>query len=111
MTRRPIMASTLWNTDPWLNWKIMPSMKANGFKVVRSGRVREGKFGLMDPCTKAGGKITKPMAKVDSFMQMEMSTMASGKTIRLMVSVSIVILTEPNTRAPINLVSFTGTDL
>lgn len=47
---------------------------------------------------KAGGKTTKQTAKEDLFMQMEMSMMANGSTIRPMDLECIAILTELNTR-------------
>lgn len=63
-----------------------------------SDRVKEGKSGLMAPCTKGGGVTTKPTVKAALFMQMVMSTMVSGKMIRLTDSESTAILMAPNTR-------------
>lgn len=48
---------------------------------------------------KVGGKITKPTAKVDSSMPMEMSMMDNGLMIKLTDLVFTAILMEPNTRA------------
>lgn len=36
-----------------------------GFKGLRSGKEKECKYGLMDQCMKAGGKITRLTARVD----------------------------------------------
>jgi hypothetical protein len=55
-----------------------------------SDKVRAFRFGQTVPCMKAGGEITKPMAKVVLSMLMETSMTATGKTIKLMGSVSIL---------------------
>ena len=38
----------------------------------------------MDPLMKGGGRITKPMGKVELFMETEIFMKVSGKTIKLM---------------------------
>lgn len=53
-------------------------MMETGFLEKILDKVKEDKFGPMDQCMKAGGKIIKLMEKVDLFMQMEMCMMDSG---------------------------------
>lgn len=54
------------------------------------------KFGQMVPNMKVNGATIKPMAKVNSGMQMGMSMRETGKMTRLTASESIFMLTEPN---------------
>ena len=60
-----------------------PDTEENGSKVQISDREKEYKRGQMVPCMKVGGKITKPMVKVDLSMLMEISTTVSGRMTRL----------------------------
>jgi hypothetical protein len=76
-----------------------------------SDRAKEGKYGQMAPCMKDGGVTTKQTAKAASFMQMEMSTMDNGRTIRLMDSESTAILMAPNMRDTGRKTSSTEKDL
>ena len=62
-------------------------------------REKEDKSGQMVQCTKAGGKIIRPTARVDLSTLMVTSTMDSGSTTKHMDSVYIAILMVPNTRA------------
>lgn len=59
-------------------------------------KVKVSKSGLMDQCMKDGGKITKPMERVDSFMLMGIFMMAIGKMTRLMDTVYIHTWMEPD---------------
>ena len=49
----------------WLNQKIMQDMMVTGFQEKILDKGKEGKYGLMVQCTKAGGKIIKLMEKED----------------------------------------------
>ena len=49
----------------WLNQKIMQDMMVTGSLEKILDKVKEGKFGQMVQCTKAGGKIIKLMEKED----------------------------------------------
>lgn len=69
----------------------MPNTTESGFKERILGRVKEDRYGRMGRCTKAGGKTTKPTEKGDSFTQMAMFMMDSGRTIRRMDMVFTVI--------------------
>ena len=77
----------------------MLNMKENGFKVKKSDKEKEDKFGLMGRCMKDGGKRTKPTAKDASSMLMVMCTMDSGKMTRPTASVYTAILTALNMKA------------
>jgi hypothetical protein len=59
-------------------------------KVFKSGR--------MGPSMRASGKTTRPMAKADSFMPMEMPMMGSGLITNLMVMVFTFTKMEQNTK-------------
>lgn len=63
MTKRQIMGNSLFRIGQWLNLKIMQDMKESGSLIKISVKAREDKFGLTDPCTKAGGWTTKPTVK------------------------------------------------
>jgi len=76
----------------------MQDMTASGSLARTLDRVKEDKSGQTVQCTKAGGKIIRPTAKVDSSTQMVTSTMDSGSTTKLMDSVYTAILMVPNTR-------------
>lgn len=54
-------------------------------------KVKVDKFGQMGPCTKVGGRTTKPMEKEDLFMLMVMSMMVNGLTTKLMALEFIAI--------------------
>ena len=69
----------------------MLNMMESGSKGKMSDKEKEDKFGQMAPCMRAGGRITKPMEKVDSSMLMEMFMMANGLMIKLMDLVCIAI--------------------
>jgi hypothetical protein len=69
-----------------------------GSKVPTLGRGRVFKSGLMDLCTRAGGRITKPMARVGLSMQMETFMMAIGRMTRLMVMEFTLILMAQDTK-------------
>jgi hypothetical protein len=73
----------------------MPNTKENGSLEKISNKEKEHRSGQMDPSMMAGGRTTKPMAKVDLFMRMEMSTMVPGLTIKLMDLGITFILTDP----------------
>jgi len=66
-------------------------MMESGSPEKTSDKVKEDKFGQMVPCTRDGGKTTKPMEKVDSFTLTEMSMTVNGSMTKLMDSVSIAI--------------------
>ena len=70
-----------------------PSTLVSG--SVASVRDTESKSGLMEPNTRASGKIIEPMARENSLISMVMSMMASGSMIKLTAMVSITILMEP----------------
>ena len=96
MTKRLTQATAPLSTEVKLSLRTTPDTKVTGFRAKMSGKERESKSGLMAPCTRVGGKQTKPTARVDSFMPMEMSTMDSGSTIRLTDSACTAISTEPS---------------
>jgi hypothetical protein len=98
MTKRPTTAIIKLITDQWLSSRTMPGMMVSGSSEKISDRAKEDRFGLMDLCTKVGGKTTRPTAKEDSFMLMEMFMTVSGLMIRHMDLVFIAILMELNTR-------------
>ena len=86
------------NTEIWFCLKMVPNTKVFGkssdFYIISLGllipgldKVKVSRYGLMVPCTRAGGEIIKPMVKAASFMLTETSTMATGKMTRLMGSV------------------------
>ena len=58
---------------------------------MTSDKAEVFKYGLMAPSMKDGGRATKLMGKVDSFMLMETSMMANGLMIKHMDLASIVI--------------------
>jgi len=74
-------------------------MTASGSSARTLDRVKEDKSGQMVQCMKAGGKIIRPTARVDSSTLMVTSMMDSGSTTKLMDSVCTAILMVPNTRA------------
>lgn len=74
------------------------SYKGLGLLESRSDRDRESKHGLMGHYMKVGGETIRPMAKVDSSMPMEISTMVFGRTIRRMALVFTVTWTVQDTR-------------
>ena len=78
---------------------IKPDTKVSGLLVITSERVKENKFGLMVPCMRAGGKLTKPMAEVGLSMLTVMFTMECGTMIKLTVKVLILILMVLNMMA------------
>ena len=49
-----------------------------------SDKAKEFKYGLMEACTRVGGKTIKQMARDASFTQMETFMMGFGRTIRPM---------------------------
>lgn len=63
-----------------------------------SDKVKEDKFGQMVPCTRVGGRTTKPTVREDLFMLMVTFMMANGSMIKLMDSVFTAISMEPNTK-------------
>ena len=73
-------------------------MKESGLSAKTSVKEKEGRSGQMALCTRAGGKITKPMEKEDLSMLMEMSMMVNGLMIRPTDSEFTAILTEPSMR-------------
>lgn len=56
----------------------MQDTMVNGLSAQRSDKVKVDRSGQMAPCTKVGGKITKPTVLVDSFMLMVMFMMVNG---------------------------------
>ena len=62
----------------------MLDTKENGLFTEILDKEKEDKYGQMAQCMKDGGKIIKPMAEDDLFMQMEMSMMVNGSMIKLM---------------------------
>lgn len=56
----------------------MQDTMVNGLSAQRSDKVKVDRSGQMAPCTKVGGKITKPTVLEDSFMLMVMFMMANG---------------------------------
>ena len=64
-----------------------------------SDKVKEFKYGLMEVCTKVGGKTTKPMGRDVSFMLMETSTTGFGRMIRPMASEFTLTWMEQDTKA------------
>lgn len=97
-TKRLTMESILLSIGQWSSWRIMPGMKASGSLERILGKAKEDRFGLMVPCTKAGGKITRPMERVGLFTPTETSMTASGSMTRHMALVSIAIWMAPSTR-------------
>ena len=69
-----------------------------GSQIQTSSRVRENKYGQMDPCMKAGGTTTKQMEEVDLSTLMETYTMVFGWMTRLMDLECIAIWTVQNMR-------------
>ena len=55
-----------------------------GFKERTSVKVKAVKYGLMVPCMKDGGKITRPMEQEDLSTLTEMCMMDNGLMIKLM---------------------------
>ena len=87
------------NTDLLLSSKTMQDMTENGLKAKILELEKENKFGQTVPCTKVGGKITKPTEWVDLSMQMVMFMMEIGLMIKHTDLVFTVILMELNTKA------------
>jgi len=71
-------------------------MMESGSPEKTSDKVKEDKFGQMVPCTRDGGRIIKPMERVDLFMPMEMYMMANGSMTKPMDLVFIAIWMELN---------------
>ena len=65
MTRRPTQATALLSTEVKLSLRTTLDMKVTGFRAKMSGKERESKSGLMVPCTRVGGKQTKPTERED----------------------------------------------
>lgn len=93
------MATSQLSIEPWSNLRIMQDMTASGLLAKTLDKVKEDKFGQMVQCTKAGGKIIRPTARVDLSTLMVTSMMDSGSMTKLMDSVSTAILMVPSTRA------------
>ena len=72
----------------------MQDTRVSGQEARRQDRERASRSGLTDPCMKVTGSITRLMEREDLFTLMVMSTMESGKMIRLTAMESIAILTE-----------------
>ena len=66
-------------------------MMESGSPEKTSDKVKEDKFGQMVPCMRDGGRIIKPMERVDLFMPGEMFMMANGSMIKPTDLVSIAI--------------------
>jgi hypothetical protein len=79
--------------------KITQNTKENGYKDVISDKARADRFGLMDPCTKVGGKTIKPTEKEDLFMLTEMCMMANGWKTKHTDLVYTVISMVPSMKA------------
>lgn len=87
------------NTDHLLSSKIMLDMMENGLKDKISELEKENRFGQTVPCTKAGGRITKPTAWEDSSTPMVTFMMEIGLMTRHTDLECIAILMELNTKA------------
>ena len=64
-----------------------------------SDKAKVDKFGQMGPCTRVGGRTTKPMEKEDLFMLTVMSMMVNGLTTKHTALEFIAIWTELSTKA------------
>ena len=65
MTKRLTQVTSPSNSEDKLSLRTTPGTKESGYKEKTSDREKESKSGLMDPCTKGGGKKTKRTARED----------------------------------------------
>ena len=65
MTRNQISKAIQSNKEKCNSLRIMLGTKENGLLARMSDKVREDKFGLMDPCMKDGGLIIRQTERED----------------------------------------------
>lgn len=70
---------------------MMRNIQVSGLSALRQDRAAVLKSGPTAVSTKATGKTVKPQERVVSFMRMAMSTTETGRKIKLMASVFILI--------------------
>lgn len=75
----------------YFSWKTDHATRDSGMQLPMKEMAKECKYGQMAAYTKATGRETRPMAKADSFMLMEMYTLVAGLMIKQKAMVFILI--------------------
>mmetsp|Transcript_42633 Transcript_42633/g.65380 ORF Transcript_42633/g.65380 Transcript_42633/m.65380 type:complete len:216 (-) Transcript_42633:279-926(-) len=97
--KRLTLANSQLSTVLLSSWRTTQDMMESGLLEKKSDKARAARFGPTAPCTRVGGKTTRPTAREDLSTPTVTSTTDSGSMTRLTATVSTAISMAPSMKA------------